>query len=288
VCGMVGLHLRDCAMQAQLGELLAMMLMPMTDRGPDSVGVAIYNDPSRDETKYSCRTDAESFDWPALAKRVGLVNRTEDVGAVLSGASGLREVIEAGGARVLSEGVAVEVFKVVGPPEALIERIQLRTRAGYQGVGHTRLATESAVTTDSSHPFSTYPDLCVVHNGSFSNYHTVRRDLEALGEIFVTENDTEVAARLIGRELRGGSDLRGAIDVLRSRLDGFYTLLCATRDEFAVARDAVGCKPMVIGVHERYVAMASEYRSLSGLPGIDDARIFEPAPNSTHVWSRAC
>ncbi len=261
------------------------MLVTMTDRGPDSSGVAIFARPSNGATtKYSCRSDVVDTDWSALAASNGLECRFEVAGAVLCGASGLRDVIEAGGARVMSAGVAVEVFKAVGPPSVLIERMHLASRAGYRAVGHTRLATESAVTTDGSHPFSTHPDLGIVHNGTFSNYYAVRRDLQAQGERFVTDNDTEVAARLIGRELSRGRDLDQALDVFRRTMDGFYTLVCATRDEFAVVRDSVGCKPAIIAVHDRYVAMASEYRALAGLPDVAGARIFEPAPNSAHVW----
>jgi glutamate synthase domain-containing protein 1 len=288
VCGIVGLHVRDAELELSLGALLANMLVTMTDRGPDSTGVAIYSGPNPDGTgtKYSCRADDRRIDWPAFAARNGLDHRIEASGAVLVGDRGLRDTIELDGVQVISEGVAVEVFKMVGPPQALIDRIGLTTREGYQAVGHTRMATESAVTTDGSHPFSTHPDLCLVHNGSFSNYFTVRRDLEADGERFVSENDTEVAARLIGQELAQGHSLRDALDVLRSRLDGFYTLLCTTRDEFAVVRDAVGCKPAIVAVHDRYVAMASEYRAFADLPDVARAQIYEPAPSTTHVWSR--
>ena len=142
------------------------------------------------------------------------------------------------------------------------------------------------MTTDGSHPFSTHDDLCVVHNGSFSNYFTVRRDLEGEGERFLTANDTEVAARLLGREMDQGRDLRDALRVLQKEMDGFYTLVCATRDQMAVVRDEFGCKPAMVAVTDRYVAVASEFRALAVLPDIATADVFEPTPTEIYLWER--
>ena len=287
MCGIVGVHLLDAELEPRLGELLAAMLVQMTERGPDSSGVAIYGDVVAEGlVKYSCRATGNDVDWGHLANSFNATYVAHGHGAVLIGRGGLRGALEAVGVRVVSTGRAVEVFKEVGLPAEVVERFEVASRAGYQGVGHTRLATESAITTDGSHPFSTHDDLCVVHNGSFSNYFSVKRDLEAMGETFLTHNDTEVAARLIGHEMDHGRDLGDALKVLQKQLDGFYTLLCATEDQFAIVRDAVSCKPAVVAIHDRYVAMASEYRALTELPGIDDARVFEPTPTEIYVWSR--
>jgi len=286
MCGIVGLHLLDGELEPQLGDLLAGMLLQMTDRGPDSSGVALYGDVvAGGQVKYSCRGGADVA-WPHLAGEQGMTHVAHGEGHVLIGPPGHRERLETAGVRVVSTGRAVEVFKEVGLPRDVVARFDIAGRHGYQGVGHTRLATESAITTDGSHPFSTHDDLCVVHNGSFSNYFSVRRDLEREGEQFATANDTEVAARLLGHEMAGGRDLGDALKVLQKTLDGFYTLLCATEDQFAVVRDAVSCKPAVVAVHDRYVAMASEYRALTELPDIDKATVFEPVPTELYVWSR--
>ena len=269
-----------------MGQLLAAMLTQMTDRGPDSAGVAVYGDTvSGDMLKYSCRASGP-LDWEALAASLDAKVAHYGDGVVLIGAPGLSEQIEAAGVRIVSTGRSVEVFKETGLPGTVLERFQISSRTGYQGVGHTRLATESAITTDGSHPFSTHDDLCVVHNGSFSNYFSVKRDLEAAGEEFLTWNDTEVAARLLGYEMNHGRDLGDALKVLQKQLDGFYTLLCATENQFAIVRDPVSCKPAVVAVHERYVAMSSEYRALEELPGIDQAEVFEPTPSEIYVWTR--
>jgi len=287
MCGIVGLHLLDSELEPQLGRLLAAMLAQMTDRGPDSAGIAIYGDTAPDGLiKYSCRAESAPVDWDGLAERLGLTVRRHGDGVVLVGSPGLVDDIEACGVRIVSTGRCVEVFKETGRPGTVLDRFEVVGRSGYQGVGHTRLATESAITTDGSHPFSTHDDLCVVHNGSFSNYFSVKRDLEGLGEKFLTHNDTEVAARLIGYEMNHGRDLGDALRILQKQLDGFYTLLCATESQFAVLRDPVSCKPAVVAVHDRYVAMASEYRALAELPSIDEAKVFEPIPSEIYVWTR--
>ena len=295
MCGIVGVLVLDRDLEPQLGQLLTAMLVQMTERGPDSAGVAVYADGLPDGCcKYSCRADAGrdggvdvAVDWPALAAEIGATaTATFGRAAVLAGPTARREDLEARGLTVVSSGHDLEVFKGVGLPVDISHEYGLRDRHGYMGVGHTRLATESAVTTDGSHPFSTHDDLCVVHNGSFSNYFTVRRDLEGEGERFLTANDTEVAARLLGREMDQGRDLRDALRVLQKEMDGFYTLVCATRDQMAVVRDEFGCKPAMVAVSDRYVAVASEFRALAVLPDIATADVFEPTPTEIYLWER--
>jgi glutamate synthase domain-containing protein 1 len=286
MCGIVGLLLLDRELEPQLGRLLSAMLVQMTERGPDSAGVAVYADGlAADRRKYSCRAGAD-VDWPALAAGVGATATAFGRAAVLTGPAGCRDELEGRDLTVVSSGRDLEVFKGVGLPVDISKEYDLPSRHGYLGVGHTRLATESAVTTDGSHPFSTHDDLCVVHNGSFSNYFTVRRDLEGAGERFLTANDTEVAARLLGREMDQGRDLGDALRVLQKEMDGFYTLVCATRDQLAVVRDEFGCKPAMVAVSERYVAVASEFRALAVLPDVADAEVFEPTPTEIYLWER--
>jgi glutamate synthase domain-containing protein 1 len=275
-------------LERQLGRLLTAMLVQMTERGPDSAGVAVYLEGTPDGgEKYSCRAGPDGVDWAALGAELGASVTSYGIAAVLTGPPGLRGNLEALGVRVVSSGRDVEVFKGLGLPVDISDEYRLPTRHGYLAVGHTRMATESAVTTDASHPFSTHDDLCVVHNGSFSNYFTVRRDLEGQGERFLTENDTEVAARLIGREMEHGRDLRDAIAVLQKEMDGFYTLVCTTRDQMAVVRDEFGCKPAMVAVSDRYVAVASEFRALAVLPDVASAEVFEPTPTEIYLWDRS-
>lgn len=298
VCGIVGLHLSDPSLEPDLGRLLTPMLTAMTSRGPDSAGVAVYTAPVPEgRLRFSLRTTQAGFDWTALAVHLresplGPVE-INDWGncATLVGAGDAPAMIAALHAfapdlAVVGYGRALEVFKDVGTPAQICERHGIGSVQGYQAVGHTRMATESAVTTEHSHPFAPAADLCLVHNGSFSNHATLRRRLEDLGVRCETDNDSEVAARFVAHHLDQGDDLGDALRRVLKDFDGFYTLLVSTRDEFAVVRDPFACKPLVVAETAGYVAVASEYHALAGLPGIDSARVFEPMPEEVHVWSR--
>jgi glutamate synthase domain-containing protein 1 len=129
-------------------------------------------------------------------------------------------------------------------------------------------------------------DLCLVHNGSFSNHATIRRQLRSEGITFDSENDSEVGARFVAKELEQGAHLTTALRRLCDTFDGFYTLLVSTADSFAVVRDPIACKPAVIAETSRWVAVASEFRALANLPGIESARMFEPEPEEVYTWER--
>ena len=191
------------------------------------------------------------------------------------------------GAYVLSQGQSIEIFKGVGNPAAIIDRLALEGRAGTHAIGHTRMATKFAVTVAGSHPFSTGDDTCLVHNGSLSNHNRLREQLARHGERFQTDNDSEVAAAYLAARMRAGDTLQGALENGLKDLDGFYTFVVGTRDGFAVIRDPIACKPAVIAETDDWVAMASEYRAIAPLPGAEQARIWEPAPATVYAWSRA-
>ena len=297
MCGIIGLHLKNPGLAPRLGGLLTEMLDAMTTRGPDSAGIAVYADHEGDALRYSLRSD-ESTDWNLLARRVaaetGSDVRVEPLGsdsAVLG--SPAAEALVLAAIRRLAPQVSVPgygrsmaVVKDVGAPAAICARYGIPGWGGYQGIGHTRMATESAVTTAHSHPFAPAADLALVHNGSFSNYATVRRRLARDGIRCDTDNDSEVAARLIAARMAEGADLEGGLRTVLKEMDGFFTLLVTTRTQFAVVRDSFACKPAVIAETDDYVAMASEYHALAGLPGVTAARVFEPMPEEIHVWTR--
>ena len=157
---------------------------------------------------------------------------------------------------------------------------------GSHAIGHTRMATESAVTTMGAHPFSTGPDQCLVHNGSLSNHHNLRRDLIHDGMTFETDNDTEVAAAYITWRMNQGMNLGEALKKSLDDLDGFFTFVVGTKNGFAVVRDPIACKPAVMAETDQYVAFGSEYRALAGLPGVDNARVWEPEPATVYFWER--
>lgn len=295
MCGIVGLHLRDPALYPRLGELIAPMLDCMGSRGPDSAGLALYTDDAA-TPRYSVRSD-EPLDWQRVAHDLGAalavaVEVTERPGgAVLATVADEHAVLDrlardVPSAVLVGHGSAMEVVKDTGNPREVCERYGIAARRGYQGIGHTRMATESAVTTDHSHPFAPAADMALVHNGSFSNHATVRRRLERDGVRCVTDNDSEVAARFVALQVARGAGLDDALRMVQKELDGFFTLLVTTATEFAVLRDAIACKPAVIAETDAYVAVSSEYHALAGLPGIAQARVYEPEPEEVYTWRR--
>ena len=297
MCGIVGLHLREPSLYPRLGDLLTGMLCQVTERGPDSAGVAVYGDPRWSPPGHatvSLLPGTTTPDEVATALRAAV----PDVAVVDAGQTlvvhapvAVDTLAAAVGTAlpdllVIGSGEEVAVLKGVGHPQLLAAEFGLAQAQGWQGVAHTRMATESAVTPAHCHPFSVGTDQCLVHNGSFANHATIRRELRAGGAVFDSDNDSEVGARFVAAQLAAGYDLEKSLKLLCERFDGFYTLLVSTRDSFAIVRDAIACKPAVVAETPEWVAMASEYRALAGLPGIEHARIFEPEPEEVYAWQR--
>jgi amidophosphoribosyltransferase len=290
MCGIVGLFCKNPELEPRLGEYLSAMLVQMDERGPDSAGVAIYRDPAPDGwsklTLYSADPDMR---WDTIKGDLLDVRAKHAVFLVEGDAdeaeASIRE--QHPGVRVMSAGRVIEIYKEVGRPRAFAEAFRLGDFQGTHGLGHTRMATESRVTTEGSHPFSTGHDLCLVHNGSLSNHNRLREELRREGIEFQTENDTEVAAGYLTWRLREGDTLEEALESCLGALDGFYTFLVGTADGFAVLRDPIACKPAVLAETDDWVAMASEFRAIAVLPGASDARIWEPEPRVVYAWEKA-
>ena len=299
MCGIVGLYLKDSSLQADLGRSVVAMLGEMRERGPDSSGIAIYRQPAPDGyEKITLQTADPAPDWPGLGEKIaaalGDVAAVREVGthcvlAIAAAPDAIRVWLAAHrpDIRIVSLGRTIEIFKDVGLPDDVTERFGIAAMEGTHALGHTRMATESAVTTEHSHPFSTGEDLCLVHNGSLSNHNRLRRWLQRHGVEFQTDNDTEVAAGYLTHRLREGASLRQALEAGLADLDGFFTFAVGTRDGFAVVRDAVSCKPAVMAETDEWVAMASEYRSIARLPGAKTATIWEPEPEIIYTWGTA-
>jgi glutamate synthase domain-containing protein 1 len=298
MCGIVGLFLKNRDLEPQLGALTARMLTEMCDRGPDSAGFAVYGEGAPGVTKISALAENGGVDWDDIASRLGRA-----IGAEVStetvadhvllrtrgdGEAARKWLIDnVPGATILSQGQTIEIFKGVGDPARIADRLGLKDHSGTHAIGHTRMATESAVTTAGSHPFSTGEDTCLVHNGSLSNHNRLREHLKRHGERFQTENDTEVAAAYLAWRMKQGDTLKAALERALEDLDGFYTFVVGTRDGFAVLRDPIACKPAVMAESDDWVAFGTEFRALAPLPGIERARIWEPAPATVYAWTRS-
>jgi methylamine---glutamate N-methyltransferase subunit A len=293
MCGIVGLFSKSEAVSDALGLHLGEMLLQLADRGPDSAGVAFYRDPALSgSSKVSLFSADPRQDWAGVAEALGagepevhgshavLVVEAEADEAVAWLHERYPEL------RVMSAGEAIEIYKEAVPPERFVETFGLSSLQGSHALGHTRMATESRVTTDGSHPFSTGLDLCLVHNGSLSNHNRLRETLRAGGIEFQTENDSEVAAGYLTYRLREGASLEQALEGCLDDLDGFYTFAVGTKEGFAVLRDPIACKPAVMAETDDWVAMASEYRAIAVLPGAEEAATWEPEPGRVYSWER--
>lgn len=298
MCGIVGLFAKTPEVEANLGALLAPMLHEMSDRGPDSAGVAFYRNPvASGHTKLTLQHDDDHYDWDVLRTAMQdafgaeqSIERRANHAVVVAHADAAP--VEAWveeffpDVKIMSAGEAIEIYKETGRPERFIETFDIKSLNGTHALGHTRMATESKVTTAGSHPFSTGLDLCLVHNGSLSNHNGLRRMLRREGIRFQTENDTEVAAGYMMWRQREGDSMQAMMDNAFEDLDGFYTFLIGTRDGFAVVRDPIACKPAVIAETDEWVAMSSEYRSIATLPGAEKAQTWEPAPATIYAWEK--
>ncbi|MDH7803661.1 MULTISPECIES: glutamine amidotransferase family protein [unclassified Rhizobium] len=295
MCGIVGLFLKDKSLEPQLGELLSDMLVTMTDRGPDSAGIAIYGSVADGRAKVTVQSADPATDFSGLTEAleengVEASVTVKSTHAVLDIPSdkldGIRAVLTVirPDIRVMGSGDSVEIYKETGLPKDVVARFDVRSMAGSHGIGHTRMATESAVTTLGAHPFSTGADQCLVHNGSLSNHNNLRRELVREGMTFETQNDSEVAAAYLTAEMAKGKDLGEALTGALDDLDGFFTFVVGTKSGFGVVRDPIACKPAVMAETDQYVAFGSEYRALVNLPGIENARVWEPEPATVYFW----
>ncbi|MFC5068925.1 class II glutamine amidotransferase [Flaviflagellibacter deserti] len=296
MCGIVGLFLKDKTLEPKLGSMLSDMLTVMCDRGPDSAGFAVYGAGDTTRVKLTLRSakplddvvkDLEAGLGVAVSAVLRETHLVVTLPADKEDAARAWLASTRPEATVVGAGQRMELYKEVGRPDAVAERFGLAGMSGTHGIGHTRMATESAVTTNGAHPFSTGADQCLVHNGSLSNHNAVRRTLLREGIAIETENDSEVAAGYLTWRMREGASLKEALEASLKDLDGFYTFVVGTETGFAVLRDPIACKPAVMAETDDYVAFGSEYRALAGLPGIETARVWEPEPATVYAWERA-
>ena len=294
MCGIAGLFLKDARLEPDLGSMLAGMLSPLNDRGPDSAGFAVYGAEKPGHVKFTLRL-APTADVDSLLKSLRdelgeriahRLHGTHVVVAIPADRAALaRRVLAAfADVAIVGAGRRMEIFKEVGRPDNVSEQFGLAAMRGTHAIGHTRMATESAVTTNGAHPFTTGNDQCLVHNGSLSNHCAVRRDLIKKGLSFQTENDSEVAAGFITAKLSDGASLQQAMESCLDSLDGFYTFVIGTEAGFGVLRDPIACKPAVVAETGQLVAFGTEYRALVDLPGIASAKVWEPAPGTVYRW----
>ena len=292
MCGIVGIYLKTKKYEKHLGKFLSGMLDGMATRGPDSAGFAIYTKENKNKFKYSiCLNQLTDKEFKKkiskFLKKISLKTFSDHV--VMETDEKPKKVLEILDSKIkevslVGYGKSINIFKQTGNPRDVVRNFKLSSFSGTHAIGHTRMATESAITTQGSHPYSTSEDECLVHNGSLSNHNNIRRSLKKEGQKFNSENDTEVAAGYISNQISKGESLEKTLKNSLKDLDGFYTFIAGTKDGFALLRDEIACKPAVVAETKDYVAVASEFQCMSHLPNVNTARIFEPKPGIVYHW----
>ncbi len=273
ICGIVGVFYKG-AEAGPVGPTLVEMCQELYRRGTDSVGYAIYGRPLPDT--FLVRVDLPSRvaadggpravvdaasevtrvkDWDLRGHNVRLTVEGDAEGRL---ADGIEDRVD--GARVFSVGRSMEIIKDLGSAYEVEKTYQVARYEGTHGIGHTRMATESRVDIAHSHPFwaRPFPDIAVVHNGTITNYHKLRRQLELKGHHFSTENDSEVIAVYIADRLENGDSMEEALTASVRDLDGTFAYLISTRDGIGLARDQFAMKPLLYAEDDELVVLASE------------------------------
>ena len=293
MCGIVGIYLKNKKLNKDLGKLLTGIMNNMATRGPDSAGFAIYSPEKKNKYKYSVCFSGISF----KEIKSQIIKKIKDakikviadhliIETVLAPTKVLDIINNFKNLSLVGYGNSIEIFKQVGNPKDVVKNFNLENFSGTHAIGHTRMATESAITTDGSHPYSTGKDECLVHNGSLSNHNNLRRSLTKKGIEIRSQNDTEVAAGYISSGLLDKKSLKETLIDGLKELDGFYTFISGTKNGMAIVRDEIACKPAVVAETNDYVAIASEFQAMAHLPNVNKAKIFEPDPGLVYSWGK--
>ena len=293
MCGIVGLYLKNKKYNKDLGKFLTGMMNNMSTRGPDSAGFAIYSTERKKKYKYSICSNKNNIKEikKKLSKeikdaKIKIISDHFVLETSLKPEKVISIIKSIKNLNLVGYGSSIEIFKQVGNPKDVVNNFSLKNFSGTHAIGHTRMATESAITTDGSHPYSTGEDECLVHNGSLSNHNNLRRTLKKKGIEIKSQNDTEVAAGYISNGLSNKKSLKETlIDGLKD-LDGFYTFISGTKNGLAIVRDEIACKPAVVAETKDYVAIASEFQAMAHLPNVNKAKIFEPEPGLVYSWGK--
>jgi glutamate synthase domain-containing protein 1 len=302
MCGIAGIMYRGEHAAFETGDALIRMLDGCQHRGPDSTGFALYSPAQSGRLKLRFFLGGNGDGAaPVAAIRERLAALDAQIEEEAQIGHNYQVTIAYDGdvqhlsyemehtARVISIGVSLEIVKDVGSALELDQRYNVRSFRGTHGLGHVRLATESEVRPDASHPFwaTGFADVAIVHNGQITNYWKMRRRLQQRGFEFTTDNDSELIAVYLADKLAQGITLQDCLASSIDDLDGTFSFLVSTKDEIGYAKDRLAAKPMILYQDENLVAVASEEVSLNRLfPGRAlDTR--EPAPGTYATWSRS-
>jgi glutamate synthase domain-containing protein 1 len=284
------------------GRAITEMLDGTVHRGPDSCGWGLYRPPRKGELRIRFFLD-EKDENKAREDQVRIKDGLKASGAEILddkrvGSLYAARVKYSGDvqqftfdmgriAEIVSVGTSLDIIKDVGKPYENVGRHDILDYDGTHGLGHTRLATESGVHPNTSHPFWApgFTDVCTVHNGQLTNYWIMRRRLERKGMQFQTENDTELIAVYLAYTMSQGATLEDALKTSLEELDGTYTYMVSTEDSIGYAKDKLAAKPMVIYEDDELIALASEEVGINRLFPGKALVTREPPPLTYGLWS---
>jgi len=301
MCGIVG-YFRKSDSDGPLGEVMLRMITALGCRGPDSTGLALYGGKRRTGSIVRVKLPEGKENGPqakAIARAlatVGDIKVSALAGSVLRielGNGAPAAVVEravlrsAPGSEVFSIGRRLDLVKRVGTAADLDATFHIRDFKGTHAIGHTRLATESKVDISHSQPFWAHGhrDLATVHNGHITNYVKLRELYEMRGHVFYTHNDSEIIPAYLAERMARGATLAQAMSQSVADLDGTFSYLAATADEFGFAKDAFSAKPLLMAETDEAVVVATEELAIHAACG-RDAHAAELPAREVRVWSR--
>lgn len=305
MCGIAGRILNS---PGQVGLDLVNLMDAQAHRGADSTGFAIYGKPR--SSGYVLRgmgfdkssMDADLDDFGHLLKDNGSdfleqpeiltdsnkhycfrmeIKDPTDLAAWVADADTLTDRIE-----VQSCGRSLEIIKDTGDAREVADKHGVRDMIGTHGLGHARLATESSVLPNASHPFWARPfsDVAIVHNGQITDYYTRREQLEREGYRFLTENDSELIAVWVSDQIKAGLSMDEALKKSIKSIDGVFTYMIAGPDSIGFAKDRFAMKPIVMIEQAGNIAAATEEQAVRRVFKQEAEVINHDGPSLSGIW----
>ena len=302
MCGIAGVLYKQAGTH-EIGKTLIDMLDGCQHRGPDSTGFALVRRRQGSVAVALHRADRgkrqeegdRQYRLAAGAPHGATIESEQSVGCSYQIAVNFdgdlldftKDIEEH--AKLVSVGHTLDIIKDDGTAHELDSTYHVGEVTGTHGIGHVRLATESAVRPEAAHPFwaTGFEDIAIVHNGQITNYWKMRRRLERRGFTFHTDNDSELVAVYLADKLKQGETLDHVLETAIADLDGTFSFLVSTPNEIGYAKDNLAAKPMVLFETDDMIAIASEEVSLNRLFPGQSINSTEPAPGTFQTWARS-
>jgi glutamate synthase domain-containing protein 1 len=306
MCGIAG---RILSSPGRVGNDLVELMDAQEHRGADSTGFAIYGIPRDDG--YILRgmgfdktgLSADMEDFRAILKAHGsdyledptfvtsdeahycvrlVIRDPKDLSRWIHDADSMSDRFE-----VQSCGRSLEIIKDTGGSAAVADKHGVRDMIGTHGLGHARLATESSVLPNASHPFWARPfsDVAIVHNGQITDYFSWRERLIRKGYLFLTENDSELIAVWVSDQIKQGLTMEQALKKSITSIDGVFTYMIARPEGIGFAKDKFAMKPLVVIEQAGELAAATEEQAVRRVFADECEVINYDGPSLTGIWT---